>query len=63
MNYIARDQVQFPEDGVPFAVVLTITDPQKEANVYDDLQQELVASSSVKLNDIRTALRVRPQAR
>ncbi|QWE98159.1 hypothetical protein [Cupriavidus sp. EM10] len=63
INYVARDQVQFPDEGVPFAVVLTITDPQKEANVYDDLQQELVATSSVKLNDIRTALRVRPQAR
>ncbi|MCA8434550.1 S8 family serine peptidase [Burkholderia seminalis] len=59
VNYVARNQVEFPEDGVPFAAVLTITDPDGKANVYEDLKQELVANSATVLNDIRIALRVR----
>jgi hypothetical protein len=61
VNYIVRDEVEFPKEGIPFAVVLTITDPEGEANVYQDLAQELVVTSAVKMNDIRTAMRIRPR--
>ncbi|MDR5765840.1 MULTISPECIES: S8 family peptidase [unclassified Caballeronia] len=63
VNYVLRDQAEFPKDGIPFAVVLTISDPSCTANVYGDLAQELVATSAVRLNDIRAAMRIRPQAK
>ena len=62
MNYVMRDQVEYPKDGIPFAVVLTIADPEGAANVYGDLAQELVATSAVRMNDIRAAMRIRAQA-
>lgn len=62
VNYVLRDQAEFPKDGIPFAVVLTVTDPDGAANVYGDLAQELVATSAVRMNDIRAAMRIRPQA-
>ncbi|MDR5751298.1 MULTISPECIES: S8 family peptidase [unclassified Caballeronia] len=62
VNYVLRDQAEFPKDGIPFAVVLTISDPEGAANVYGDLAQELVATSAVRMNDIRAAMRIRPQA-
>ncbi|VVE22956.1 hypothetical protein PCE31106_03228 [Pandoraea cepalis] len=63
VNYLLRDQAEFPKDGIPFAVILTISDPDGTANVYGDLAQELVATSAVRMNDIRAAMRIRPQAR
>ena len=62
VNYVMRDQVEYPKDGIPFAVVLTIADPEGAANVYGDLAQELVATSAVRMNDIRAAMRIRAQA-
>ncbi|WP_420993642.1 S8 family peptidase [Cupriavidus sp. 30B13] len=61
VNYIARDQAEFPEEGIAFAAILTISDPEKQADVYDELRQELIAGSALQLNDIRTALRIRPR--
>ncbi len=55
------DQI-FPPEGVPFAVVLTIADPDKDPSkrgpVFQQLRQDLLARQ-VQMTDIRTANRIR----
>jgi hypothetical protein len=46
-----------PPDGVPFTALLTISDPRGEAPVFNDMRLHL-ASSGVRIEDIRTAARV-----
>lgn len=57
------DQI-FPPEGVPFAVVLTIADPEKDVAkrgaVFQQLRQDLLARQVV-VTDIRTANRIRPR--
>jgi hypothetical protein len=62
VNYVAREQAEFPTDGIPFAAILTVSDPEKKANVYDQLRQELIVGSALTLNDIRTGLRLRSRS-
>lgn len=46
-----------PEDGVPFTVLLTISDPQGEAPVFNDVRA-LLTRTGVRVEDIRTAARI-----
>ncbi|WP_144141058.1 S8 family peptidase [Paraburkholderia sp. BCC1884] len=63
VNYVTRELASFPDEGVPFAVVLTIEDPTRSVDVYDDLRQELLSGSALHLTDIRNALRARARTR
>jgi hypothetical protein len=56
INYVARDQVELPPKGVPFAAVLTIADPDQDAPVYDEMRREL-NSTGVRMRDLLLALR------
>ena len=52
---------QFPEAGVPFTVVMTISDLQRTAPVYDEIRNE-INRRGLELADITVAHRVRPRS-
>ena len=51
---------QFPDAGVPFTVVMTISDLQRAASVYDEIRNE-INRRGLELADITVAHRVRPR--
>jgi len=57
VEYLLRDGEEMPDNGVPFTVLLTISDDTKEAPVFNDARQMLL-SSAVQITDIQTAARV-----
>jgi hypothetical protein len=57
ISYLTRTGEEVPADGVPFTALLTISDPSGEAPVFNDVRL-LLASSGVRIEDIRTAARV-----
>lgn len=58
VDSMTRAGSPFPNAGVPFALVLTITDPQGDPEVFADMRRSLI-SSGVNIQDVRTAVRVR----
>jgi Subtilase family len=54
---ISRQRTSMPEDGVPFTVLLTITDLDDEADVFNEMRWELQAAG-VRISDIQLASRV-----
>ncbi len=61
VQYLVRALETMPPDGVPFTLVLTITDPGKAAPVFQELRQSLQALGTVTA-DLKTAARLRPRA-
>jgi hypothetical protein len=59
---LVRAEAQFPAEGVPFAVLLTLEDPEGGQAVFQELRQWLQASTAVA-QDVRTATRLRPRGR
>ncbi|HEN3559185.1 TPA: S8 family peptidase [Yersinia enterocolitica] len=55
---LLRSDVNFPSSGIPFSVLLTITDPKKGGYVFNEVRTALI-SSGVKISDIRTSNIVR----
>lgn len=51
---LLRSDVRFPPSGVPFSVLLTISDPKKGGFVFNDVRTALV-SAGVNISDIRTS--------
>jgi len=60
VEYLARDGVTIPREGVPFTAILTISDPNKEKPVFNDVRQ-MLQSLGVQAVDIKTAARVVPR--
>lgn len=60
VEYLARDGVTIPREGVPFTAILTISDPYKEKPVFNDVRQ-MLQSLGVQAVDIKTAARVVPR--
>jgi hypothetical protein len=60
VEYLARDGVTLPTDGVPFTAILTLSDPSGEKPVFNDMRQ-MLQSIGVRTADIRTAARVTPR--
>jgi hypothetical protein len=60
VEYLARDGVTIPREGVPFTAILTISDPDKEKPVFNDVRQ-MLQSLGVQAVDIKTAARVLPR--
>lgn len=54
---LVRDGTAFPRDGVPFALILTITHPDKEYGLFDEMKLWL-SSSRVEHGNIQTAARI-----
>lgn len=57
---LIRAETSFPAEGVPFAVILTLEDPDRRHDVFRQVRQELDASRA-QAQDIRALLRVRPR--
>jgi hypothetical protein len=57
---LVRAEAQFPAEGVPFAVALTLEDPTGAQPVFREMRQWLQASTAVA-QDVRTATRLRPR--
>lgn len=60
LSGLARAQQMFPIDGVPFSIIMTISDIEGEAPVYDELRNELIRTGA-RLENIAVAHRIRPQ--
>lgn len=50
----------FPDSGVPFTIVMTISDIDQTAPVYDEVRNE-ISRRGLELADITVAHRVRPR--
>ncbi len=59
---IVRAEARFPAEGVPFSLILTIEDPDRSKNIFQELRRQLV-TGRVDLHDIRTAVRLRARGR
>ncbi|CAI1514083.1 type VII secretion-associated serine protease mycosin [Serratia quinivorans] len=51
---LLRSDVIFPSEGIPFSVLLTISDPKKGGKVFNEVRTSLV-SAGVNIADIRTS--------
>ena len=59
---LVRAEAQFPAEGVPFAVLLTLEDPEGSQPVFREMRQWLQSSTAVA-QDVRTATRIRQRGR
>lgn len=55
---LARSESTLPEEGVPFTAVLTISDPEGQKPIFNEMRQQL-QTAGANILDIRTAARVR----
>lgn len=60
VEYLTRAGEVMPEGGVPFTAILTISDPEAEKPVFNDMRQSLQAIGT-QIADIRTAARITPR--
>ncbi|MGH1356706.1 MAG: S8 family peptidase [Thalassovita sp.] len=58
---LVRAETTFPADGVPFALVMTIEDPDGTQPVFSQVQQQL-QSSRANAQALRSVFRLRPRA-
>jgi len=57
VEYLTRAGETMPDGGVPFTAILTVSDPDAEGAVFNDMLQSLQANG-IQIADIRTAARV-----
>ncbi|EEZ32907.1 S8 family serine peptidase [Brucella sp. 83/13] len=60
VEYLTRAGEAMPEGGVPFTAILTLSDPDAEGAVFNDMRQSLQAIGT-QIADIRTAARITPR--
>jgi hypothetical protein len=60
LESLVRSEEAFPANGIPFALVLSISDIQHNAPVFNELRNHL-ATRNVQLSDIRATTQVRVQ--
>lgn len=60
VEYLTRAGEIMPEEGVPFTAIVTISDPDAEQPVFNDMRQNLQALGT-QIADIRTAARITPR--
>lgn len=59
---IVRAEAEFPPEGVPFSLILTIEDPERTHPIFHEMRRQFV-TNRVDLHDIRTAVRLRTRMR
>lgn len=57
IDYLTRSGETMPEGGVPFTAIITISDPEADKPVFNDMRQTLQALGAT-IADIRTAARI-----
>lgn len=60
VEYLTRAGEVMPEGGVPFTAIVTISDPEAEQPVFNEMRQNLQALGA-RIADIRTAARITPR--
>lgn len=60
VEYLTRAGEAMPEGGVPFTAIVTISDPEADKPVFNDMRQNLQALGT-QIADIRTAARITPR--
>ncbi|MDO9333734.1 MAG: S8 family peptidase, partial [Dehalococcoidales bacterium] len=55
---LTRSEFLFPQEGVPFCVILTIADTSKSLTIFNNMKLQLQASGAT-LSDIRSSVRPR----
>ena len=60
VDYLTRAGEVMSEEGVPFTAIVTISDPDAERPVFNDMRQNLQALGT-QIADIRTAARITPR--
>lgn len=58
VDYLERAEERLPAAGIPYAAVLTISDPKGQAPVFNQMRQSLNAAN-VHTGDLRTSIRAR----
>ncbi len=58
VSSLVRAEASFPVEGVPFAVILTIEDPERRRPVFGEMLLALQSGNAIA-QDIKTAVRVR----
>lgn len=59
---LVRAEAQFPAEGVPFSLIVTIEDPDRKQPVFQEFRRQLV-TQRVDLHDIKSAVRLRARMR
>ncbi len=59
-EYLTRSGEDMPDVGIPFTAILTISDPDGDAAVFNEMRRSLQATG-VQISDIQTAARVTPR--
>lgn len=57
VEYQSRDGSQHSLQGVPFTVILTISDPEQIAPVYNEMRQNVIAAGA-QIADIQNAVTI-----
>ena len=57
VEYQSRDGAQHSLQGVPFTVILTISDPEHIAPVYNEMRQNVIAAGA-QIADIQNAVTI-----
>ena len=60
IDYLTRAGEVMPDEGVPFTAIVTISDPDAEQPVFNEMRQNLQALGT-QIADIRTAARITPR--
>ncbi len=60
VSSLVRAEAHFPAEGIPFAVLLTLEDPDGIKPIFQEMRQALQASPA-RAVDVRTAARLRPR--
>jgi hypothetical protein len=60
LESLTRAGADYPDDGVPFAMILTVSDPRRAEAIHDPMRNALVAQG-LNIADITVAHRVRPR--
>lgn len=55
---LARSEFSIPNEGIPFSAILTISDPERAAPVFNQMRHQL-QSAGASISDIRYGLRPR----
>jgi hypothetical protein len=60
LESLTRAGADYPDDGVAFALIMTISDPKRSTPIHDEVRNTLQAQG-LDLADIMVAHRVRQQ--
>jgi len=61
LESLTRAGARYPNDGVPFTIFMTVSDPSKQQPIHDEVRNQLQATG-LTIADITLAHRIRPRS-